>query len=176
MKISFLRKDSPFLPLFWIGISVILLVADYNAGPFIQFPITYLIPVALASWYTGRGWGIAFAIALPLVRLFFNIALWTVPWTFVDASINCFIRITIFSLLAILINRTASQSRELTEEVEILSGLLPICSFCKKIRDDKQEWQPIESYISKRSEASFSHGLCPECAEKHYGEYLRKKS
>ncbi|MBL7996520.1 hypothetical protein JNM05_14230 [bacterium] len=176
MKISFLRNDNPYVPLFSIGISVILLVADYFAGPFIQFPITYLVPISLASWYSGRHWGLTFAITLPLVRLFFNIALWTIPWTFVEATINCIIRITVFSLLAILIDRTASQSRELTQEVEILSGLLPICSFCKKIRDDKQQWQPIESYISKRSEASFSHGLCPDCAEKHYGKYLRKKS
>lgn len=53
-------------------------------------------------------------------------------------------------------------------EVKILSGLLPICSFCKKIRDDKGSWNPIESYIDKNSDARFSHSLCSDCATKEY--------
>ncbi|MEQ1730930.1 MAG: PAS domain-containing protein [Vicinamibacterales bacterium] len=46
-----------------------------------------------------------------------------------------------------------------------LKGIIPICSFCKKIRDDKQSWQHLEKYISDHSEAMFSHGLCPACFE-----------
>ena len=53
-------------------------------------------------------------------------------------------------------------------EVKTLRGFLPICSNCKKIRDDKGYWNQIESYIRDRSEAEFSHGLCPECAKKLY--------
>jgi len=48
-------------------------------------------------------------------------------------------------------------------EIKALSGLLPICAWCKKIRDDKGYWQQIEGYISKHSEAEFSHGICPDC-------------
>lgn len=54
------------------------------------------------------------------------------------------------------------------DEIKILRGILPICSHCKKIRDDKGFWKPIESYISDHSEAEFSHGICQECAEKFY--------
>lgn len=57
------------------------------------------------------------------------------------------------------------------ENVKKLSGLLPICSFCNKIRDDKGYWKQLEAYIHQHSEARFSHGLCPECAKKHYPEY-----
>lgn len=174
METSGVRNDNPFFPFYWIGISIILLAADYFAGPFIQFPITYLVPVSLASWYSGRRWGLAFSITLPLARLFFNIALWTIPWTIVEASVNCLIRITVFSVFSILINQSAMKTRQLFKEVDLLTGLLPICSFCKKIRDDKDQWQPIEAYISQRSQASFTHGLCPECLEKHYGQYLKK--
>ncbi len=53
-------------------------------------------------------------------------------------------------------------------EVKKLSGLLPICSYCKKIRDDKGYWNQIEKYIHEHSEAKFSHGICRECAKKHY--------
>lgn len=54
------------------------------------------------------------------------------------------------------------------DEVKILSGFLPICSSCKNIRDDKGYWNQIENYISKHSEAEFSHSICPECAKKLY--------
>ena len=56
------------------------------------------------------------------------------------------------------------------EDVKTLSGLVPICSNCKKIRDDTGYWNGIEEYIQKHSEIAFSHGLCPECADELYGE------
>jgi phosphoserine phosphatase RsbU/P len=60
----------------------------------------------------------------------------------------------------------AQRVRELEEalsRVKTLQGLLPICSYCKKIRDDRNYWQQVEGYISDHSEAQFSHGICPEC-------------
>ncbi|MBF0231948.1 MAG: GAF domain-containing protein, partial [Desulfamplus sp.] len=57
------------------------------------------------------------------------------------------------------------------ENVKQLSGLLPICSFCKKIRDDKGYWKQIEEYIRDHSEAEFSHSICRECAKEHYPDY-----
>jgi len=64
------------------------------------------------------------------------------------------------------------QEKEKVEEalatVNKLSGLLPICSFCKKIRDDKGYWKQIETYIKEHSEADFSHSICKDCATKHY--------
>ena len=56
------------------------------------------------------------------------------------------------------------------KEVNTLSGLLPICSSCKKIRDDKGYWNKIEEYIQNHSRAQFSHGICDECADRLYGK------
>ncbi len=55
------------------------------------------------------------------------------------------------------------------EDIKTLSGLLPICAKCKKIRDDKGYWNSLEEYIEKHSDASFSHGLCSECSDGLYG-------
>jgi len=56
--------------------------------------------------------------------------------------------------------------------VKTLRGLLPICSYCKKIRDDKGYWNRIESYIQDHSGAEFTHGMCPECLKKHYPDLV----
>ncbi len=68
-----------------------------------------------------------------------------------------------------------TQLEHSTTEITTLRGLLPICASCKKIRDDQGYWTGIETYISQHSGAEFSHGLCPECADKLYGEYLGRK-
>jgi len=56
------------------------------------------------------------------------------------------------------------------DEIKTLKGIVPICSNCKKIRDDKGFWNNLETYIQEHSEASFSHGMCPECSDKMYGD------
>jgi len=58
-------------------------------------------------------------------------------------------------------------------EIQTLRGILPICSNCKKIRDDKGYWNQIEAYISDHSEAQFSHSICPECAKELYPEFYK---
>jgi hypothetical protein len=69
------------------------------------------------------------------------------------------------------------QKRELAEtqaEVKVLSGFLPICSCCKKIRNETGGWEQLEMYIKEHSEAEFSHSYCPECARKIYSEFRKK--
>ncbi len=61
--------------------------------------------------------------------------------------------------------------RDALEHIKTLQGILPICSFCKKIRDDQGYWDQVEVYITKHSNAEFSHGICPECMKKHYPKY-----
>jgi len=69
------------------------------------------------------------------------------------------------------LERTNADLQRSLENVKMLSGMLPICSSCKKIRDDKGYWSQIEAYVSQHSEAEFSHGICPECARKLYPTY-----
>jgi len=56
-------------------------------------------------------------------------------------------------------------------KVRVLSGLLPICAWCKKIRDDEGYWRDLESYVAAHSDAQFSHGICPECRREHFAQY-----
>lgn len=68
-----------------------------------------------------------------------------------------------------------SDLRDALSKVKILSGLIPICAECKKIRDDNGYWNQIESYIRDHSEASFTHGICPECLKKEMNSYRESK-
>jgi hypothetical protein len=69
------------------------------------------------------------------------------------------------------LDRNVVELREALANVKTLSGLLPICAWCKKIRNDEGYWSKIESFISEHSEARFSHGVCPECLNKHFGAH-----
>lgn len=72
-------------------------------------------------------------------------------------------------------NKLILDLQEALVNVKMLTGLLPVCSSCKKIRNDDGNWQPIENYIRDHSEVQFSHGICPECAKKLYPGVLEKK-
>ena len=81
--------------------------------------------------------------------------------------------ITIFVVWLTVVLSLTRKSVE--EEVKALRGLLPICSYCKRIRDDKGYWKQIEVYIAANSQADFSHGLCPECGIEHYPDIFQKQ-
>jgi len=70
--------------------------------------------------------------------------------------------------------RLIAELQEALAKVKTLSGLLPICASCKKIRDDKGYWNQIEVYIGDRAEVDFSHGICPDCAKRLYPEIYEK--
>ncbi len=74
-----------------------------------------------------------------------------------------------------LANRVKELEKAMTQ-VKTLQGLVPICSYCKKIRDDKNYWHQIEQYISEHTDAIFSHGVCPECYKKFMDNFTNSRS
>jgi hypothetical protein len=95
-----------------------------------------------------------------------------------SCGVGIFVTLRVLPLRAVtLAEKSLRKSEEdLTDKVALLEaalakvkqleGIIPICSYCKKIRDDKESWQHMEAYISQHSEALFSHGICPECFNK----------
>ena len=70
-----------------------------------------------------------------------------------------------------LLRREKDALEEALNDIKVLRGFIPICSSCKKIRNDEGYWEQVETYIQHHSEADFSHSLCPECSDKLYGEW-----
>ncbi len=117
-----------------------------------------------------------------------RILLYTQSWLILVAAFTVFLGYGLTRMVRTLKREMANRVRseeaiqletkklqEALSEVKKLSGMLPICASCKKIKDDKGYWTQIEKYIRDHSEAVFSHGFCPECSKKLYPEFFEKK-
>jgi hypothetical protein len=153
-----------------VGITGLLLWIDYLTGPKTEFPAVYFIPVTLAAWYSGRRPALALAVALPVAHVVLLVALWKQPGSIATLLAMTTIRGAVIVAMALWFARLSEHERALHRHVQTLEGLLPICSFCKSIRNESGEWKRLETFISERSEAQFSHGFCPSCWKAHYPE------
>jgi hypothetical protein len=174
-RMSFLKDETIgnrryLLPAYWIGLSILILAADYLTGPYVQFPILYVLPVLLASWYSGFSWGLGLSLSLSLFRFCYATLFWSESISPLQVAINSIIRICVLSLLAFLAEHAAKRTRE----IKVLKGLLPICCFCKKIRNPDDTWVPLEKYIMEHSNSEFTHSYCPECVMEQYGIDITK--
>jgi len=79
--------------------------------------------------------------------------------------------VRVLQLQADLANRVLELETALTN-IKVLHGLLPICSYCKKVRDDQNYWQQVESYVESHAEVQFSHSICPDCYEAEVKPHL----
>jgi len=143
----------------WVGLSVATLAADYVIGPMIQFPALFVIPVSMAAWYNGVGWGVLLAVVLPLGRLYL-VSIADAPWSLFESSINAAIRIVVLGGFAWLVDRTAQQAAALARRVGLLEGLYPMCAVCGQVRTADDEWEPLERYVRSREKDRLAPEVC----------------
>jgi hypothetical protein len=151
----------------WVAMAAALLVVEYATGLYNQFPVAYVIPVSLAAYYSGRVPALLLAVAIPIVHLAF-VVLDQEPTDVFGLAAFAVFRGSVIVFMALWFARLSDHERALVDEVHTLKGLLPICSFCKSIRNDSGEWELLERFISRRSQTQFSHGICPACQQTHY--------
>jgi ligand-binding sensor domain-containing protein len=111
-------------------------------------------------------WGPPATVAITLPPRFYETG-----WFYALALLSVALAIVAVPLLRVRQLRTRARDldkrvQEAISELKVLSGLLPICAWCKKIRDDRGYWSKIEAYLSARTEAQFTHGICPDCTQK----------
>lgn len=102
---------------------------------------------------------------------------WELDELIVTGGLSCFVllgfvfrRWVVSRRLRKKLARQYTELKNVHAEIRRLKGIVPICSSCKKIRDDKGFWQQVEQYIEDHSDAVFSHGMCPDCLDKYYGD------
>ncbi len=156
---------------------VLIGIGDYITGTEIIFTMFYLIPVSAISWKLGRSAGIVASLICAVVWSivdYFGRPLFdpvTVVW-------NIAIQFAMFVSYAVVLSkvRTGIDAQTAVNEdleaalaeVKRLSGVIPICAWCKKIRDSEGVWHQLETYILDHSEVDFTHSICPECKHTLY--------
>lgn len=165
----------------WIASVLLLLIIawiDAQTSDELGFSAYYLLPIALATWFGGRRWG--------FLTAFLALAAWQGAdrvsghayshpfyafWAVLDHAITFFLFAGAFGWLVTTLRRFQETSTALSValyQVKELKGLLPICAWCKNVRDDQGYWESIETYIASHTRASFSHGICPSCKDKYF--------
>jgi hypothetical protein len=104
-----------------------------------------------------------------MLRLPFFYYGWHVPSSWALEAADTSIDMLVLLGLVWIVDYLARQRRE----IHVLEGMLPICGFCKRIRDETGDWLQLEHYIADRSEAQFTHTFCSDCGQTHYGDVLK---
>ncbi len=163
--------------IFLSAVAVLGVVATLDAVTPIElgFSAFYVIPVLIATWGIGTSRGLAFALlsaccwycvdlttGRPLHHEFYRV------WD----SLNHLMSYSLIALVTGNLKQAFRRERQLRldrdqalKNVRELEGLLPICAWCKKVRDDDGYWQELEAYLGPRTKASFTHGICSDCAK-----------
>ncbi len=156
-------------------IALLMACCDFLAGPIVFFPILFVIPVALMAWNCGLRTALRLAAILCIIRFSIQYA-WGIPYTLPVAIINAIIRLALLFLITFLCGKLSEQTQALRARVRTLEGLLPTCAYCKDIRDENGEWQQIEEFVTSRSGAQFTHGICPKCVTQHFGDVMHPEA
>jgi K+-sensing histidine kinase KdpD len=165
-----------------IALVFVLGFIDYATGYEFQFFAFYFIPVTFTAWWVGRRAAFLIAFLSALVWLAADLSTGH-PYSFQALALwNAFIRLTSYLIVGYAVSRMQSElsterkiSTELRtalQEIKTLSGLLPICANCKKVRNDKGYWQQVESYLADHSDLEFTHSICDECVQTLYPQFV----
>ena len=161
-------------------LNIIIGYIDYVTGYDLGISAFYLAPIGLVVWFmhSRKSAGIYMAIITSITVTASNLLAGQMLRYYAVEIWNTVVHFAFFAISALLIyevksslekrEKLISELQQTLEQVKTLSGLLPMCSSCKKIRDDKGYWSQVEVYIIEHSEAMVSHGICPECAQRLY--------
>jgi len=174
-----LERSTP-LPVVLLAVALLILIGflDFVTSVEVIFGFFYLVPICLIAWKFGVRPGLAMAFAAALTwslldalehpELSFGTILWNIA---MQCGVFSVVAATMASLQTLSSERarTNAELEKALEEVNRLSGMLPICAWCKKIRDDDGTWHVLEEYLQSHSEADFTHSICPDCMQREMG-------
>ncbi len=157
---------------------------DFLTGHDIGIALFYLAPIGYVTWFHSRRAGYLMSV-VGIMTIFLSDSLAGKIYRDLPTEVwNSLVHLGFFIVTTILLSRLRSDLDERTkiiaqlkkalDEIKTLSGLLPICAWCKKVRDDKGYWKQVEHYIAEHTEAEFTHGICPDCLKKLEPELYEK--
>ncbi|MDA8169321.1 MAG: hypothetical protein M0Z59_06430 [Nitrospiraceae bacterium] len=171
-------QSRPMLAAEGLALVLVIGIVDYLTGYHVHVTLFYLVPVCFSAWFMGGGAGTLFSMLSVFSIILADKISGKIYLDLPVEGWNALVHLGFFATVSLLVSKLKQNFAEREElvcslqealdEVKKLSGFLPICSHCKKIRDDMGYWTQLEKYISERSEAQFTHGICPDCLKKLY--------
>jgi hypothetical protein len=152
-------------PWLHLGLGVFILLLDLLTGPYLLFPILFVVPVSLSAWFYRARMAYFLAVSLPASRLLIA-ELVDRPHPLPYSLANALIRAAVLLFLAFLMARNARQTRQLQERV---SGFVTMCAWSRTVEYEGQ-WITFEQYLKRRFNLDTSHGISPAEAEKVFGQ------
>jgi hypothetical protein len=172
------KKPKSSILIIALALNLIIGFIDDLTGYELGMSVFYLMPICFVSWFINRRTGILMSIIAAATMVTANTLAGENIQDYIITGWNTLVHLIFFMIVSSLVYELKSyldkqktlvaKLQKALGEVKTLSGLLPICASCKKIRDDGGYWRQLEDYIGERSEAQFSHGICPECRMKLY--------
>ncbi len=169
-----------------IALTTLLGVVDSMSGWELGFHVFYSIPIFYITWTMGRLSGALIAVYASVCWFGADTLL---EKHYTSASLfawNSIMRLVSDLILVFLVDKvktlyaaqrkTNADLEEANHQIKVLKGILPICASCKNIRNGQGDWEQMETYISKYSQAEFSHGICDSCIAKLYPELSEQLS
>ena len=159
-----------------LALTALLGLIDWKTGYELNFFLFYFLPVTMAAWSVGLSAAVGFSVLCGIVwGVADALSGHTYPAN-IYAVWNTTIRLTSFLVIGWSVARIRTlldREREISEtlrktlsEIKVLETFLPICAQCKKIRNEQGVWQHLEVYVGQHSNTQFSHGYCPQCAQR----------
>jgi K+-sensing histidine kinase KdpD len=155
---------------------IIIGIVDLITGYQMNFSVFYFIPVSITAWYIGLRTSLGMSVLCAMIWFGVDVQSGHVYSSPFYAVWDTLVRLVSFIVIGIAFARirqlldsqreTSEDLRRSVSEVKVLETFLPICSQCKKIRDEDGSWQQLEIYISQHSDTQFSHSICPDCSKK----------
>lgn len=138
---------------------------DFVTGYKVSVIAFYSIPIVLAVWWVGNAGGVLLALASAVIAFFVRRAAVDAPHLSEGIALwNGLMRLTTFLLFCTGAAAMRFKVETLRKQVKMLTGILPICNCCKKIKDDQGYWNDLEAYLQEHAGADVSHKLCPDCS------------
>lgn len=169
MKRTFVDMHPKYSALLSALFIVVVYIIDRITPPGAQVFVYFTIPILLVSWNNSLRWGMVLAFGLPILR-FGEALVFENRFSQAVYAFNAVNRMLVFGVLVWIV----AELRKQLATTKLMQGLLPICASCKKMKNEKQEWQVLEEYVMEHTEATLTHGVCPDCMKRDFPDAWEK--
>jgi len=149
---------------------------DYLTGNEISFSIFYILPVFGTSWLVGRRWGVVLALVSSFLWLLADLYSGPHFSHYLIPVWNALVRLVFFFVIGVSVPFLRLELAHSMKAIDRLTSLLPVCAWCRNIRNDTGDWSTMEEFLEHHTNSEVTHGICPVCIAKYFPRQAEEES